>query len=75
MIKRLVASLFDVLIVAGGSALTLGLIVLIMKVIGFRFTKVLPIAITVTVIVHYLYYPILEGCMKNTVGKKIMNVQ
>lgn len=75
MIKRLVANLFDELIVVGVSALILGLIILIMKVIGFKFTEIFLIAIIITLVVNLLYYPILEGTMKKTIGKKIMNIE
>ena len=55
MIKRLLANLFDEVLVVAISAVLLGVIILIMKLIGFKFTQPFYVAVVIAAIVNLLY--------------------
>lgn len=74
MIKRLLANLFDEVLVVAISAVLLGVIILIMKLIGFKFTQPFYVAVVIAAIVNLLYYPITQGKFEATVGQKLLQV-
>lgn len=74
MIKRLLANLFDEVLVVAISAVLLGVIILIMKLIGFRFTEPFYVAVIIAAVVNLLYYPITQGKFNSTVGQKLLQI-
>ena len=74
MIKRLFANLFDEVLVVAISAVLLGVIILIMKLIGFKFTEPFYVAVVIAAVVNLLYYPITQGKFNGTVGQKLLQI-
>lgn len=75
MIKRLIANLFDEVIVVGVSLIVLGLAILILKLLGFKLSEQFMIAVIIAGVVNLLYYPIVEKIFNKTLGKIILRVE
>lgn len=74
MFKRLLANLFDEVLVVAISAVILGIVILVMKLLGWKFTEPFYVAVIIAAVVNLLYYPIVENVLKNTLGKKLLQV-
>lgn len=75
--KKILANLVDQVIIFGGSAAILALIILILKVIGFKFQEgmIQYAYICTLVVISLLYAPIVESTKLNkTLGKKVFGL-
>lgn len=77
MFKRIMANLFDEVVVVAIAAVLLGITILVLKLLGWKFGEpfyAVYAAFIIAAVVNLFYYPIMDGVFKSTLGKKLLNI-